>query len=87
MSDFILMQRQSQETEERHPHPAATPLQTLADMVVHRVFGVGLVLQSAAGLAEGPVAERLTRAVDELDAIIQDVRSAALRQPGGPPPA
>ena len=48
-------------------------------MVVHRLFGVGLTLQSAAGLAEGPVAARLQQAVDELDAIIRDVRTAVFR--------
>jgi hypothetical protein len=51
----------------------------LAGMVVHRLFGVGLTLQSAAGLAGGPVAERLQQAVDELDAIIRDVRTAAFK--------
>jgi GGDEF domain-containing protein len=59
----------------------------LAGMVVHRLFGVGLTLQSAAGLAEGLVAYQLGRAVacklgqavDELDAIICDVRTAAFK--------
>lgn len=49
-------------------------VQTLADMVVRRVFGAGLILQSAAG----PTGEQVTRAVEELDAIIRDVRSAAI---------
>jgi len=59
----------------------------VARMVVHRLFGVGLTLQSAAGLAEGPVAARLQQAVDELDAIIRDVRTAVFRfqNPGHPP--
>jgi GGDEF domain-containing protein len=57
----------------------------LAEMVVHRLFGVGLTLQSASGLADGLVAYKLGRAmacklgqaVNELDAIICDVRTAA----------
>ena len=48
----------------------------LAEMAVHRLFGVGLTLQSAAGLADGPAAARTQQAVDELDAIIRDVRTA-----------
>jgi GGDEF domain-containing protein len=59
----------------------------LAAMVVHRLFGVGLNLQSAAGLADGlaayqlgqAVAGKLCQAVDELDAIIRDVRTAAFK--------
>jgi GGDEF domain-containing protein len=59
----------------------------LAGIMVHRLFGVGLTLQSAAGLADGlvahqlgqAVARKLWRAVDELDAIIRDVRTAALK--------
>jgi len=59
----------------------------VAGMVVHRLFGVGLTLQSAAGLAAGPVAARLQQAVDELDVIIRDVRTAVFRlqNPGHPP--
>jgi signal transduction histidine kinase len=47
-------------------------------MAVHRLFGVGLTLQSAAGLADGPVAARIQSAVDELDTVIRDVRTAVL---------
>ena len=58
----------------------------LAGMVVHRLFGIGLTLQSAAGLADGlvayrlgqAVARKLWQAVDELDAVICEVRTAAL---------
>lgn len=58
----------------------------LTGMMVHRLFGVGLTLQSAAGLADGlvayqlgqAVARKLEHAVDELDAIIRDVRTAEL---------
>lgn len=67
---------------------AGTDAETdLAGMVVHRLFGVGLTLQTAAGLADGlvasqlgrAVARQLWRAVDELDAIICDVRTAAVK--------
>jgi diguanylate cyclase (GGDEF)-like protein len=56
----------------------------LAEMAVHRLFGVGLILQSAAGLADGPVAARIQQAVDELDTIMRDVRTAVfmLYHPG-----
>jgi len=45
--------------------------------LVHRMFGIGLTLESAAGLAHEPVRARLLRAIDELDAVIHDIRSAA----------
>lgn len=48
----------------------------LAEMAVHRLFGVGLTLQSVAGLADGRVAARIQQAVDELDTVICDVRTA-----------
>jgi hypothetical protein len=38
---------------------------------------VGLLLQAAEDLAEGPLAGRLSRAVAELDAVIRDTRTAA----------
>lgn len=43
--------------------------------LVHRMFGVGLTLESAAGLAGLPVRNRLYRAIAELDAIIRDIRT------------
>lgn len=43
--------------------------------LVHRMFGVGLTLESAAGLAGPPVRNRLYRAIAELDAIIRDIRT------------
>ena len=49
----------------------------VAALMVHRLFGIGLVLESASGLADGPVAARLQHAVDELNAVIRDVRTAA----------
>jgi len=64
----------------RSGRDAGTRAETdLAGMVVHRLFGVGLTLQSAAGLADGLVAGQLGQAVDELDAIIRDVRTAAFK--------
>jgi len=52
-------------------------------LTVHRLFRIGLVLESASDLADGPVAARLQHAVDELDAVIRDVRAAAFGS--GPP--
>lgn len=80
MSDFVAMPQRPQDIDEGQSSAPRPPIEALADMVVHRVFGIGLVLQSAAGLAEDPVAERISRAVDELDAIIRDVRAAAIRE-------
>lgn len=48
----------------------------VANMVAHRLFGVGLVVQAAAGVTEGSWRRRLQEAVDELDSVIRDVRSA-----------
>jgi len=65
---------------------AAAGQDDLLDVVafmVHRLFRIGLVLESASGLADGPVAARLQHAVDELDAVIRDVRTAAFGS--GPP--
>lgn len=49
----------------------------LVRVMTHRLLGVGLLLQSAEGLAEGPLAHRLSQAVAEVDAIIRDTRTAA----------
>jgi signal transduction histidine kinase len=47
----------------------------LHDLVIQRLFAVGLGLQSTARLAERPeVAARLEQAVDDLDATIKDIR-------------
>lgn len=47
----------------------------LHDLVIQRLFAVGLGLQGAGRLAEQPqVAERLETAVDDLDATIRDIR-------------
>jgi anti-anti-sigma factor len=49
----------------------------LMRVMTHRLLGVGLLLQTAEGLAEGPLARRLSQAVAEVDAIIRDTRTAA----------
>lgn len=56
---------------------AAGPCADTLRVMTHRLFGVGLVIQSAEGLAEGPLAGRLAQALAELDAIIRDTRTAA----------
>lgn len=48
----------------------------IADMIVSRLFEVGLVLQSADGGADGPTRLRLRKAAEDVDALIRDVRSA-----------
>ena len=90
MGDFIQVPQQTKnapESTDLHDSPEPTPVEALAEMMVHRLFGVGLILQSAASIAGGPAGKRLTRAVEELDAIIRDVRSTVYgarvsRQPG-----
>ena len=47
----------------------------LHDLVIQRLFAVGLGLQGTARLAERPeVVARLEQAVDDLDATIKDIR-------------
>ncbi len=53
-------------------------------LVVHRLFGIGLEIQSAAGVVDGPVAGRLQLVVDELDELIGDARSMAFERLRGP---
>lgn len=49
-----------------------------ASALVYRISGIGLLLESAAGiLSKGPAADRVRRAVDELDALIRDIRDRA----------
>lgn len=61
----------------------------LASVLIHRIFGVGLTLESALGLVTGPAAVRVQHAVDALDALIRDIRSYTLRLPerAAEPPA
>jgi hypothetical protein len=56
--------------------PGAAITTDLASAVVDRIFRAGLILQSAAGLSDGPTAVRLQRAVDELDDLVRDIRNA-----------
>ena len=47
----------------------------LHDLVIQRIFAVGLSLQSVSGVAEGPqVRQRIATAVEDLDATIKDIR-------------
>jgi hypothetical protein len=55
-------------------------------LVVHRLFGIGLEVQSAAGVADGPVADRLQLVVHELDELISDARSMAFERLRGQGP-
>ncbi len=48
----------------------------LHDVVIQRLFAVGLGLQGTARRAGGEVGERLERAVDDLDTTIKDIRRA-----------
>ncbi len=60
--------------------PAADEPAVAASGLVHRLFGIGLLLESAAGLAGVPVRDRLQRAVDELDTVIRDIRTAVFAE-------
>jgi len=53
-------------------------------LVVHRLFGIGLEVQSAAGVVDRPTADRLQLVVDELDELIRDARSMAFERLTGP---
>ncbi len=57
------------------PEPAADAGTGLAQMVVHRLFGVGLIAESALGVTDGRGRQRLQEAVDELDSLIRDIRA------------
>lgn len=59
--------------------PEAGTITDLASAVVNRLFRTGLILQSAAGLSDGPAAVRLQRAVDELDELVRDIRDVVFR--------
>lgn len=53
----------------------------LASLLIHRIFGVGLTLESALGLITGPAADRVQQGIDALDALIRDIRSFTMRMP------
>lgn len=65
---------------EADPQPGAGTLghdlPALADMLVRCLFTAGLAVQSAATLADGPVAAQLEQVTDQLDGIICDIRTA-----------
>ena len=48
----------------------------LHDTVLQRLFGLGLELQALEMTTEGPAAERIGSAVDEIDQVISEVRTA-----------
>jgi GGDEF domain-containing protein len=58
----------------------------LTSSVIRRISGVALTLASAASLVDGPAATRVHGAVDELDALIRDIR-AGVFELLIPPPA
>jgi hypothetical protein len=62
--------------------PARGESAEVVPSLVYRLFGIGLTLEFAAGLAGGPVRDRLQRAVDEIDAVIRDIRTVTFRVPG-----
>lgn len=57
----------------------------LHDHVIQRLFGIGLALQSTQRRVKSPlVADRLTEHVDQLHAVIQDIRAAIFDLQAGP---
>ena len=46
----------------------------LHDTVIQRLFGLGMRLQAAERLADGPVAERIRSTVDSIDEVIREIR-------------
>ena len=46
----------------------------LHDTVIQRLFGLGMRLQAAERLAQGPVAERIRATVDSIDEVIREIR-------------
>ncbi|HET6964972.1 MAG TPA: PAS domain S-box protein [Acidimicrobiales bacterium] len=57
----------------------------LHDTVIQRLFGLGMRLQAAERLAEGPVAERIRATVDSIDEVIREIRETIfdLNRPEG----
>ena len=55
--------------------------------VTHRLFGVSHSLQADAAEADGPLVDRLNWAINELDAIIWDARTAVFRSGSSAEPA
>ena len=48
----------------------------LHDTVIQEIFAVGLSLQSLAGHVDEPAASRVSQAIDDLDRVIRDIRTA-----------
>ena len=46
----------------------------LHDTVIQRLFGLGMRLQAAERLAQGPAAERIRETVDAIDEVIREIR-------------
>lgn len=55
----------------------------LHDSVIQRIFAVGLRLESAAMVSDGPARERVGEAVAELDEAIAEIRSTIFNLQGG----
>ena len=81
------------EAQEVHERIAVTDdreriARDLHDLVIQRVFAAGLTLQATSALLEpGPIQERVTGVVDELDDTIAELRTTifALQHSGGRP--
>jgi len=55
------------------------PMAKFARDIVHRLFSVGLSLESARSIvADGPAADRIAAATEEVDLLIRDLRTATL---------
>jgi hypothetical protein len=58
-----------------------------AGLVVNRLFSVGMSLESARSLTgQGPAANRITQAADEIDHLIQDIRTTVFDLAADHPP-
>jgi hypothetical protein len=57
---------------------------TLAGRMIDGIFAASLALASAQTLATGPAVERMQRAVDQLDALIREIRVAVFGQAASP---
>jgi hypothetical protein len=52
-----------------------------ADVLLQRLFGVGVALNGLLTSAHPEVADRIVRTLDEVDETIKDIRLAAFRAP------
>ncbi|MFJ6866796.1 GAF domain-containing protein [Streptomyces termitum] len=75
-----LARRRAQSEELAVLHDRDRIARDLHDLAIQRLFATGMTLQSATRVIERPDAvERVTRAVDDLDATIQIIRSTILQ--------